>query len=143
MGRETVLGEATVEEFKRGLRGEVLTPSDEGYDEPRMIWNGMFDKKPALIAHCSGTADVIDAVNFDARTEYSRQYGAAATTRQAALCDGGILIDLSGMNAVHVDPETKRARFQGGATWVTSTAKRRSTGWRRPAASFRRPASAA
>ena len=118
MGRETVLGEATVEEFKRGLRGQVLTPSDEGYDEARMIWNGMFDKKPALIAHCSGTADVIDAVNFarENRLLTAVRCGGHNSSGSGS-CDGGILIDLSGMNAVHVDPKTKRARVQGGATW--------------------------
>ena len=144
MGRETVLGEATVEEFKRGLRGQVLTPSDEGYDEARMIWNGMFDKKPALIAHCSGTADVIDAVNFarENRLLTAVRCGGHNSSGSGS-CDGGILIDLSGMNAVHVDPKTKRARLKAELPGVTSTAKRRSTGWRRPAASFRRPASAA
>ena len=100
------------------LRGEVLQPGDADYDGARQIWNGMFDKKPALIARCRGTADVIDAVNF------ARENGLLTAVRcgghnssGSGSCDGGILIDLSAMNAVHVDPKTRRARVQGGATW--------------------------
>ena len=101
-----------------GLRGELLQPGDADYDGARQIWNGMFDKKPALIARCRGTADVIDAVNF------ARENGLLTAVRcgghnssGSGSCDGGILIDLSAMNAVHVDPKTRRARVQGGATW--------------------------
>ena len=118
MGGEAVLAEATVEEFKTGFRGQVLTSSDEGYDEACVIWNGMFDKKPAVIARCNGTADVIDAVNF------AREHRLLTAVRcgghnsaGSGSCDGGMLIDLSRMNAVHVDPGTRRARVQGGATW--------------------------
>ncbi len=100
------------------LRGELIQPGDDGYDGARLIWNGMFDKKPALIARCSGTADVIDAVNF------ARENGMLTAIRSgghnsagSGSCDGGILIDLSAMNAVHVDPKARRARVQGGATW--------------------------
>jgi FAD/FMN-containing dehydrogenase len=100
------------------LRGELLQPGDADYDGARRIWNGMFDKKPALIARCRGTADVIDAVNF------ARENGLLTAVRcgghnssGSGSCDGGILIDLSAMNAVHVDPKTRRARVQGGATW--------------------------
>jgi FAD binding domain len=94
------------------LRGELLQPGDADYDGARQIWNGMFDKKPALIARCRGTADVIDAVNF------ARENGLLTAVRcgghnssGSGSCDGGILIDLSAMNAVHVDPKTRRARL--------------------------------
>ena len=110
--------EEAIAALRTSLRGELLQPGDDGYDGARLIWNGMFDKKPALIACCSGTADVIDAVNF------ARENGMLAAVRGgghnssgSGSCDGGILIDLSKMNAVHVDPETRRARVQGGATW--------------------------
>ena len=63
----TVLKEATVEDFNSSLRGELLRPGDDSYDEARKVWNGMIDKRPALIARCVGVADVISAVNF-ART---------------------------------------------------------------------------
>ena len=90
-----------------------LQPGDADYDGARQIWNGMFDKKPALIARCRGTADVIDAVNF------ARENGLLTAVRcgghnssGSGSCDGGILIDLSAMNAVHVDPKTRRARIR-------------------------------
>jgi FAD/FMN-containing dehydrogenase len=100
------------------LRGEIFLPDSDGYDAARLIWNGMFDKRPGLIVRCSGTADVIAAVNF------AREKGLLTAVRcgghnsaGSGSCDGGILIDLSDMNAVHVDPKTRRARVQGGATW--------------------------
>jgi len=127
-----------------GLRGELLQPGDADYDGARQIWNGMFDKKPALIARCRGTADVIDAVNF------ARENGLLTAVRcgghnssGSGSCDGGILIDLSAMNAVHVDPKTRRARVQGGATWGDFDREAQIMDWQRPAAWFRRPASAA
>jgi len=107
-----------IEALSAGLRGELVLPNSDGYDTARLIWNGMFDKRPGLIARCSGTADVIHAVNF------ARENGLLTAIRSgghnsggSGSCDGGILIDLSGMNAVHVDPKTRRARVQGGATW--------------------------
>lgn len=107
-----------IEAFGARLRGELMTPASEGYDAARLIWNGMFDKRPALIARCSGTADVIAAVNF------AREHNLLTAVRcgghnssGSGSCDGGILIDLSAMNAIYVDPKTRRARVQGGATW--------------------------
>ena len=95
------------------LRGELLQPGDADYDGARQIWNGMFDKKPALIARCRGTADVIDAVNF------ARENGLLTAVRcgghnssGSGSCDGGILIDLSAMNAVHVDPKRGRVSWR-------------------------------
>ena len=109
---------APIEALRTALRGHLLQPTDADYDSARLIWNGMFDKKPALIARCNGTADVIDAVNF------ARETGLLTAVRcgghnssGSGSCDGGIVIDLSAMNAVHVDPETRCARVQGGATW--------------------------
>lgn len=111
------LGEA-IEALRASLRGSIVLPEDADYDAARLIWNGMFDKKPALIARCDGTADVIAAVNF------AREQGLLTAVRcgghnsgGSGSCDGGILIDLSGMNGVYIDPTTRRARVQGGATW--------------------------
>jgi FAD/FMN-containing dehydrogenase len=107
-----------INSLKSAMRGDVLAPKDAGYDDARLIWNAMFDKKPALIARCSSTADVIAAVNF------AREKGLLTAVRcgghnsaGSGSCDGGILIDLSAMKALQVDPETRRARVQGGATW--------------------------
>ena len=110
--------EAAAKALRANLRGELLQPGDEGYDGARLIWNGMFDKKPALIARCNGTADTVHAVNF------ARENGLLTAVRcgghnsaGSGSCDGGIMIDLSRMNAVRVDPKARRAWVQGGATW--------------------------
>jgi len=107
-----------IEAFGNSLRGEIVLPESDCYDDARLIWNGMFDKRPGLIVRCSGTADVISAVSF------AREHNLVTAVRcgghnsaGSGSCDGGILIDLSRMNGVHVDAESRRARVQGGATW--------------------------
>jgi hypothetical protein len=111
--------EAAVEGLRATLRGELLRPGDEAYDAARLIWNGMFDKKPAVIARCSGTADVIHAVNFarENRLLTAVRCGGHNSSGSGS-CDGGIMIDLSRMNAVRVDARARRAWVQGGATWA-------------------------
>lgn len=99
-----------------GLTGRVITPEDPSYEEERKIWNGMVDKRPAIIVKCRGTDDVIAAVN------YAREAGLKATVRGGghhvaggALNDGGLVIDLSEMRDVSFDAATKTVRAQGGA----------------------------
>jgi FAD/FMN-containing dehydrogenase len=112
------LDEATIAEFKARLRGEVVTPESPNYDETRLIWNGMHDKRPALIARCTGVADVIEAVNFAREHQLLVAVrGGGHNVAGSASCDGGIMIDLSLMKGVHVDPQAKIAHVQGGATW--------------------------
>ena len=117
-GGEITLAESVLEEFKASLRGDLLTAEDPGYDEARLIWNGMHDKRPALIARCTGVADVIDAVNF-ARSHnlLVSVRGGGHNVAGSASNDGGIMIDLSLMTGVHIDPEARTVRAQGGATW--------------------------
>ena len=100
------------------VRGPVLVPGDPGYDESRTIWNVLIDRHPALIVQCSGAADVVDAVNF------AREQGLVLSIKAGghnvagnAVNDRGIVIDLSQMRGVTVDPATQTARVQGGATW--------------------------
>jgi FAD/FMN-containing dehydrogenase len=113
----TLDAEAT-EAFVQGLRGPTLRPGDEGYDDARKIWNGLIDRRPALIVQCSGAADVVDAVNFarDQKLLVSIKAGGHNVAGNA-VNDGGLVIDLSQMNGVHVDPATETVRAQGGATW--------------------------
>jgi FAD/FMN-containing dehydrogenase len=99
------------------VRGPVLAAGDPGYDEARSIWNALIDRRPALIVQCSGAADVVDAVNF------AREEGLTLSIKAGghnvagnAVNDGGIVIDLSQMRGVHVDPESRTVRVQGGAT---------------------------
>ena len=100
-----------------GMRGACFTPSDAGYDDARMVWNGSIDKHPAIVARCSGVADVIDAVNFAcANGVLVAVRGGGHNVAGNAVCDGGIVIDLGAMNAVRVDVAARRVRASGGAT---------------------------
>jgi FAD/FMN-containing dehydrogenase len=117
-GEISVLSTAIVEEFKLKLRGQLLTATDSGYDEARQIWNGMHDKKPALIARCSGVADVIDSVNFARDNNLLVAVrGGGHNVAGSASCDGGIMIDLSLMKGIRVDAQKRTVHAQGGATW--------------------------
>jgi FAD binding domain-containing protein/berberine-like enzyme len=101
------------------LRGRLLGPGDSGYDEARKVWNGMFDRRPALIAHCAGTADVIAAVNFARENRFSVAVrGGGHSFPGHSVCDGGFVIDLSAMRGIRVDPATRTARAQAGAKWL-------------------------
>jgi FAD/FMN-containing dehydrogenase len=104
--------------FTETVRGSVLTPGDSGYDEARSIWNALIDRRPALIVQCSGAADVVDAVNFAREQGLDLSIkGGGHNVAGNAVNDGGLVIDLSQMRGVHVDPESRTVRVQGGATW--------------------------
>src|SRR4051794_15868933 len=113
------LGGATLAELEQGLRGELIRPGDDGYDEARAIWNAAHDARPALIVHCAGVGDVIRAVDF-ARSENLAVAvrGGGHSVAGFSTVDGGVVIDLSGMRSVRVDPERRRAVAEGGATWA-------------------------
>jgi FAD/FMN-containing dehydrogenase len=109
-------GEFDVEELRTGLRGTVLSPADEGYEGARRIWNGMIDRRPAVIARCTGPADVMAAIRFArARGLPIAVRGGGHNVAGSALCDGGVVIDLSPMRAVRVDPSRSVVRVAGGA----------------------------
>jgi FAD/FMN-containing dehydrogenase len=115
-GYEAVVGLAAVEQLRRSVRGQVLRPEDAGYETGRKVWNGMIDRRPALIVRCSGTADVVAAVNFArAQNLPVAVRGGGHNVAGNAVCDGGLVIDLSLMNSVRVDPERRLARVCGGA----------------------------
>ncbi len=101
-----------------GFGGQVVRPDDADYDEARAVYNGMIDRRPGLIARCSGVADVVDAVNV------AREKGLLVAVRCGghsvagnAVCDDGILLDLSGMKSVLVDPAARTVRANGGVLW--------------------------
>jgi FAD/FMN-containing dehydrogenase len=115
-GRKILLPAVDVEDFRAGLRGALLLPTTAGYDDARKIFNGMFDRRPALIARCAGAADVVRSVNF------ARAYGLLVAVRGGghslsgqSVCDDGLMIDLATMRSVRVDPARKLARAAGGA----------------------------
>ncbi len=113
-----VLKESTIQDFKASLSGALLRPAEAGYDDARKIWNGMIDKRPALIARCRGVADVISSVRF-ARTHdlLLAVRGGGHNLAGNAVCDGGLMIDLSLMKGVRVDPAPRTASAQTGLTW--------------------------
>ena len=112
------MDQSAFEKFKAGLRGELLRPGDSGYDDARKIWNGMIDKRPALIARCAGVADVIHSVNFaQANNLVVAVRGGGHNVAGNAVCDGGLVIDLSRMKSVRVDPARRMARAEPGVTW--------------------------
>src|SRR5215207_10933842 len=111
------VGEALVERFGSRLRGKLLRPGDAGYEEARLIWNGLIDKQPALIARCAGVADVIDSVNFARENDLLVAVrGGGHNVAGNAVADGGLVIDLSPMKGIRVDPERRTTRAEGGAT---------------------------
>jgi FAD/FMN-containing dehydrogenase len=115
-GPGAVIESGSVEEFRGGLRGPLLLAGDAGYDEARAIWNGSIERHPALIAQCSGAADVIDSINFARKHDLLVAVrGGGHNVAGNAICDGGLVIDLSTMNGVRVDPTARRARIGGGA----------------------------
>jgi FAD/FMN-containing dehydrogenase len=116
-GGKKTLERETVDGLSATLRGSLLRSADEGYDEACLLWNGMFNKRPALVARCEGVADVIGAVNF------AREHNILLAVRGGghsvagnSSCEGGLLIDLSRMKGVRVDPKARTVRVQGGAT---------------------------
>jgi len=110
---------ATVEAFQTGFRGQLLFPGGDAYDQGRKLWNGMFDRRPALIARCAGAADVISAVNFarDNRLQIAVRGGGHSFPGHS-VCDGGIVIDLSAMKGIRVDPGERTARAEPGVKWI-------------------------
>ncbi|MEP7307451.1 MAG: FAD-binding oxidoreductase [Acidobacteriota bacterium] len=108
-----------IEAFKSGFSGQALTSGDSDYDQARAVWNGAIDRKPAVIARCTTAEQVADAIRF------ARGSGLEIAIRGGghnyaghAVCAGGLMIHLGGMNGVAVDPATRRAVCGGGATWA-------------------------
>src|SRR4051794_32835678 len=112
------MGKQSVSELREQVRASVVTAEDPGYDEARAVWNGMFDKRPLGVVQAEQVADVMAAVNFarDRSLELSVR-GGGHSAPGFGTNDGGIVIDLSLMRTVHVDPWARTARAGGGATW--------------------------
>ncbi|HVQ77831.1 MAG TPA: FAD-binding oxidoreductase, partial [Candidatus Binatia bacterium] len=118
MSGAAMLSDGVIKAFAAGVKGQVLRPGEDGYDAARQVWNGMIDKRPALVARCAAAEDVVAAVNL------ARDHGLLLAVRGGGhsasgtgVCDGGLLIDLSGMKAIRVDAAARTAQAEGGATW--------------------------
>ncbi len=117
-GTAVQLDDAAVGALRASLGGALLVSGDAGYDEARTTFNGMIDRHPALIARCAATGDVVKAVNF------AREHGLIVSVRGGghnvagnAICEGGLMIDLTPMKGIRVDPAARTVQAQGGLTW--------------------------
>ncbi len=115
-----VLGDATVQELREAIHGTVLRPGDNGYDDACRIWNGEFDgRRPAVIVTASGAADVITAVGFSRSNDLPIAVrGGGHSIAGFSNCDDGVMLDLSAMNSVRIDPSSRRAYVGPGAVWA-------------------------
>jgi FAD/FMN-containing dehydrogenase len=114
----SAVSDSDIEQFAASLRGHLLRPGTHDYDRARRIWNAMIDRNPALIVRCAGAADVVRSVNF------ARYHGLQLSVRGGghnvsgnAVCDGGLMIDLSSMKGIRVEPARLTARAEAGCTW--------------------------
>ena len=112
------IDQKSIVDLSARFSGVLLRPDESGYDDARKIHNGMIDRKPALIARCLGSADIVDAVNF-ARTHGLELAvrGGGHNVAGRAVCDGGLMLDLSLMKGIDVDAARRTVRAQGGVTW--------------------------
>jgi FAD/FMN-containing dehydrogenase len=114
-GQQFMLRGSDIEALRAGLRGQVLLKGDAGYDGSRRIWNGAFDRFPALVARCAGPSDIVQAVNFAREHDLLLAVrGGGHSISGQSVCDGGMQIDLSPMDSVRVDPAARTARVEPG-----------------------------
>ena len=112
------ISNTALEAFKESLKGSLLFPNEEGYDQARAVWNGMIDKRPAIIARCANVADVVKSVQF------AREYdllvsikGGGHNVAGNAVCEGGLMIDMSGMKDIQIDTAKQTVRAEAGLLW--------------------------
>jgi hypothetical protein len=111
----TALQKSKIDDFKKSFQGNVLLPGDTDYDKVRQVWNGMIDRRPALIARCASAEDVVLAVRFARdNSQLVSVRGGGHNIAGNAVCDDGFMIDLSPMRDIHVDPDTRRAVVEPG-----------------------------
>ena len=141
-GSATTLSPELITELRGKVRGAVLAPGESGYDAARTIWNAMIDRRPALIIRAAGAADVIQAVTL-ARTHglVIAIKGGGHNIAGNAVGDGGLMLDLSAMKSVRIDPRARTARVEPGVTLGELTARPRPSGSPPRSASTRPPGS--
>src|SRR5438270_4860432 len=105
--------------FAQQLTGRVIWPDSDDYDQARKVWNGMIDRRPAMIVRCQTAKDVVASVNFARDNDLLLAIrGGAHNVAGNATCDGGLVLDLGAMKEVSVDPNKRVARAQAGCTWA-------------------------
>jgi len=138
---EPMLPGPDVSELKQGIRGQLVLPGDPTYDQARRVWNGMVDKRPAAVIYCAGADDVVASVTF------ARSHNLLVAVRAgghniagSSACDAGLVIDLSHMKQIAIDPVRRLARAEAGLIWASSTRPLRRMVWQRRSASTPTPA---
>src|SRR5450432_2194564 len=128
-GKPVTLSASDINDFRASLRGKLLLARDQAYDQTRRVWNGAFDRHPALIARCEGAADVVQAVSF-ARTHslLSSIRGGGHSISGQSSCDGGLMIDLAPMKEIQLDPAHQTAKVQPGVLLGELDTKNQSVG---------------
>ncbi|HVS89446.1 MAG TPA: FAD-binding oxidoreductase [Candidatus Acidoferrum sp.] len=112
-----MISESAMQKFRESLRGQSLCPGEQGYDAARSIPNAMIDRRPAIIARCTGAADVIACVRFAREHDVLVSVrGGGHSVAGKSVCDGGLMIDLSGMKGIRVDPARRTVRAETGLT---------------------------
>src|SRR6185312_7411239 len=114
-----MMSELALQDLHTSLRGQLFLPDQPGYEENRKVFNALIDRHPAMIVQCAGVADVITAVKF-ARA-HNVEVAVRSTGHNVAgisVCDGGMVIDLSVMKGIHIDPEARTVRVEPGVTWA-------------------------
>jgi FAD/FMN-containing dehydrogenase len=107
---------ASLEKLRKDFRGQLIVPGDDEYDRARVVWNGIADRHPAIVARCSRVDDVVAALRFAREHDLVIAVrGGGHSVAGFSTCDGGLVIDLSGMRDVRIDPERRIARVEGGA----------------------------
>ncbi|HEY5662097.1 MAG TPA: FAD-dependent oxidoreductase, partial [Gaiellaceae bacterium] len=114
----TTLDESTIPVIRGRFEGDLLESGDDGYDEARTVFNAMIDRRPRLIVRCSGAADVVAGILLARETGLPLAVkGGGHGVNGHAVCDDGIMLDLSPLKRIDVDPEARVARAQAGVTW--------------------------
>src|ERR1700682_2228103 len=112
---EPTLNASDFAQLRQTIRGDLVVPDDPGYDQARRVWNGMVDKRPAAVIYCAGADDVITAVNFArSRNLLVAVRGGGHNIGGCSVCDAGVVIDVSRMKRIEVDPARRVARAQAG-----------------------------
>ena len=112
------MAKTTIEQLRERVRGEVITPRDENYEQARRVFNAMIDRRPRVVVRCANAGDVMASVDFARENRIDLAVrGGGHSVPGFGTCDDGVVVDLSRMRAVRVDPRARTARAEGGATW--------------------------